>query len=143
MQFPRIAVFVPAVVIVDAVGDVGGLLDFGNEATFPDGMDGTGRDEKAVSFFHFFSVQYFRQCVVVEFGQVFRLVGVFVETHEQLCIRIGIHDVPHFSFSVCIVAFFSNCIVGMNLDGKIVAGINVFNQQRKFYAELFVYFVSN
>lgn len=60
MQLAGVAVGVVAVVVVDAVGDIGGLLDLGDKTPFADGMYQSGRNKKAVTFPAGFDVQQFR-----------------------------------------------------------------------------------
>ena len=49
VQLARLSVLVTASVVVDAEGDVAGLLDFGDEASCADGVDAPGGDEEGVA----------------------------------------------------------------------------------------------
>ena len=52
VQLAQVALLVAAVEIVDAIGDVARLLDFGHETTFADGVDASGGDEKHIALSH-------------------------------------------------------------------------------------------
>jgi len=43
MQFPRLSTGVSTVVIIDAIGEVGALLNFAEDETAADGVSGAGR----------------------------------------------------------------------------------------------------
>ena len=49
MQFAIVAVFVSALVVVDTVGDIRGLLDLSHETACTDGMDTTSGDKEHVA----------------------------------------------------------------------------------------------
>ena len=49
MQFARVAVCILSSEVIDAVGDVGGLLDLDEEVSSSDGMQPSGRQEEEVS----------------------------------------------------------------------------------------------
>ncbi len=49
MELTRLAVEAPAVVVVDAVGDVGGLLYLCDEVSGADGVDASGGEEENIA----------------------------------------------------------------------------------------------
>ena len=66
VQLTRFAGGIPAIIIVNAVGHVRILLDFGDQDPFSDRMDCAGRDIEAIPFVHRYCVQHLRQCIVFD-----------------------------------------------------------------------------
>ena len=52
VQFPTVAFVVHAIPVVDAEGDVGRLLDFGEQHAFADGVHCAGRNHEGVAGLH-------------------------------------------------------------------------------------------
>lgn len=57
-------------------------------------------------------------------------------TVEQLSIRFGINNIPHFGFTQLPFVFQGIGIIWMHLYGQIVFGINEFNHNREVLAVL-------
>ena len=82
VEFPRISVFIPAVVIVYTVSDVGSLLYFGNETAFANGVYCYSVDKKAITLYYLFHIEQAGQGVLPEVFQVFFFIGVFLESQN-------------------------------------------------------------
>lgn len=50
--------------------------------------------------------------------------------------RFGIYDIPHLRFSTGVMAFLSQCIIGVYLYGEVVACIDKLDKQRKSCPEV-------
>jgi hypothetical protein len=55
---------------------------------------------------------------------------------------IVVNDIPHLGFPNGVVKCFGQRIVGVYLDGKIVASVNELDKEREVIAETFVVFFS-
>ena len=82
VEFPRISVFIPAVLIVYTVSDVGSLLYFGDKAAFANGVYRSGGDKKAIPLFYLFHIEQAGQGVLPEMFQVFFFIGVFLKAQN-------------------------------------------------------------
>ena len=138
MQLTRFAVLVKAVVVVDAVGDIRGLLDFYQIAAVEDGVYASCWNEETVAVADF----VFGQCVAD--GLVFNHLLVFFggELHLQTIIETGtrlrVQDIPHLSLATGL-SLAAGCFVrGMYLDAQVPMGINELDEQWKLIAEAFV-----
>jgi len=126
MQFPA------AAVVVQAIGDVGALLDLTDRQSGTDGMDGAGWDEEGVSwsggvpFQQMFDLTVEGGCAGFLFGDG------FPESSGNFRAGFRRQHVPHLGLARGIVVEPSVLVIGMNLYGEIFAGEEEFHQQGHF-----------
>ena len=131
VHLPRLAGVVEPVPVENAVGGVGGHLDFGDEKPCADGVDGAGRQKMTFTGLY----RYFYQ--EVGHGAGFDGVGhpVFCDAAFEAFVndglRFGGDDVPAFGFRVAFFHSFAGGLVGMYLDAEDILGIQNFYKQRK------------
>ena len=95
-----LAVQAQAAVVVDTVGDVGGLLDLCDEAAAADGVDAACGQEEHVSGMHVVAGQHVGDGAVGHFGGILLGGNLFREAGQQVGAFIGRHHIPHFGFSL-------------------------------------------
>jgi hypothetical protein len=123
--------FAGAAVVVEAVGDVGDLLDFAEDEAGADGVDGSGGDEERLAG---------GDGAPVEEGLDFAREGGlaeasgwdgFAKAEGDGSARFGAEDVPHFGFAEGRFVAGGEGVVGVDLDGEFFAGEEEFDEQRK------------
>ena len=138
VQFAGVAVGIAAVEIVDAVGDVRGLLDFGDERPCADRMHASRGQEEYVARCDLVVGQNVRDRIVSDAGLVLGRGHLSREARTQVCVLIRRHHVPHFGLALGFVAFPGQFIVRVHLDREVLPGVDELDQQRKLLAEAFV-----
>ena len=103
VQLAGLAVGAHAVVVVDAVGNIGGLLYLGYEDTFPYGVYASGRQEKYVAFLYRVECKYVGNGIVGHAAHIFVGRDLLGEARVKPGTRLGIYDIPHFGFSAGVV----------------------------------------
>ena len=95
MEFPAVTVCIFSVIVINAVGNVGGLLNLSNETACTNGMHPPCWQEKDITLAHFISLQCIGEGVVLyRFNIGFRG-NAFLETSEKKCTGSCLDDVPH------------------------------------------------
>ena len=118
VQFAKIAVLVSAVEVVDAVSDVGSLLDFGQKTTRSDAVDTSCRQEEHVARLYVVFVQcvtdgvFFNHLGIFFGGNFFLQSGIKMRFSARI-----VDDVPHLRLSHGLVALHGQLVVGVYLDG--------------------------
>ena len=129
VQFAGFAVHAGAVVVEDAVGDVAGLLDFGEEDATTDGMDTTGREVEHIACLDLMVGQHLGD------GTVFYAFLVFIggygllEAGIEVGAGVGLDDVPHLGLAHLAMDSLGHLVVGMDLDAEVATGIDELDQQ--------------
>ena len=135
VQFAGVAVGIAAVEIVDAVGDVRGLLDFGDERPRADRVHTSRGQEKHVARCDLVVGQDVRDGVVSDAGLVLGRRYLLREARTQVRVLIRRHHVPHFGLALGFVAFPCQLVVRVHLDREILPGVDELDQQRELLAE--------
>ena len=126
---------VETIVVVNAVGDIRGLLDFCQITAVKNGMDTTCWNEEAVTVLDI----VFGQCVADGFVFYHLLVFLRCYLHLQTIIdsstRLRVHDIPHLGFTTRFALTACYLVSRMHLDGEVTFGIDKLDEQRKLIAE--------
>ena len=138
VQLAWTAQVIMTVEVVDAIGDVAGLLDFGKEATRADGMNTPGRQEEAVALLHRIARDGIDDGLFADHLLVLLGRDLLTESTEQGCIRLGRHEIPHLGLAALASLSVCNLIGGMHLNGEVVTGINELDEQRELIAKALV-----
>ena len=135
MELARLAVQAQAAVVVDAVGDVGRLLDLGDEAAAADGVDASGREEEHVAGMHVVAGQHLGDGAVRDALLVFLGRDFLGHAGEQVRARLRIDHIPHFGLSLgAVVPHGGQLVVRMDLHGQVGEGVDELDQQRELVA---------
>ena len=111
-------------VVVNAVGYVGALLYLRNEYALADGMESTGLDEENVPLLDRNAAELLHEGVVLDSLAEFLLAELLIEAVDELRVGSGVNDVPHLGLAVVVFVFVGVFIVGVNLHGQVVLGVD-------------------
>ena len=138
------AVQAQAAVVVDAVGDVGRLLDLCDEAAAADGVDASGGQEEHVSGMHVIAGQHIGDGAVGHFGGVLFRGNLLGEAGQQVGSLIGRYHIPHLGLSLgAVVALGGQFVVGMHLDGEVREGVDELDQEGEFVPGVGIHVLSH
>ena len=132
---PRVAVGVAAVEVVDAVGDVRRLLDFGDEGAGADRVHAARGQEEDVARTDGVVGQQVGDRVVLDAGGVFGRRHPLGESRAEMRPLVRRHDVPHFGLALRPVAFPGRLVVRVYLDREVLPCVDELDEQRKLFAE--------
>ena len=138
MQLAGFPVRPRAAVVVDAVGDVRGLLDLRHERPGADGMHTSRRQEEQVARNDGIVAQGIGQRMVGDHAFILRRSELLRETRFQVRPLICGHDVPHLGLAVALVARPCQLVVGVYLDREVLTGVDELHQQGEFRSMTFV-----
>ena len=132
VQFAGLAIAAQAAPVVDAVGQVAVLLNFGQHNPAADGMDGSGRNEHRRARLDGEPVQQgFDAAAGYGMSEGFAA-DRGVEAADQLAAGIGLEDVPHFGLAdIGLAETFRTGIVRMHLDGRLSAELRSLSRSGK------------
>ena len=144
MEFTGFAGCIDTPEVIDAVGDIRGLLDLDEEVTGTNGMESSGRQEVKVTLVRLMGsddVLHGRMSIDSRSGsELFVLFGCYraVETGVDFGADIGFEDIPHLGFSHTAMAFERQFVIGMHLDGEVLAGVDELDQEWELVSELLI-----
>ena len=124
MELTGAAIEARSVVVVDAIGDIAGLLNLGQTDAATDGMDTTGREVEDITRVHLMA------CEGLDDGAIgyplLVLLGgdVLLETGIEVGSGLGIEDVPHLGLAELVMLALGHLIVGVDLNGEVLTGID-------------------
>ena len=144
MYLAGLAVQAQAAVVVDAVGDIGRLLDFCDEAAAADGVDAPGRQEEDISGMYIVAGQDIGDGAVGHFGGVLLRSYLFGEAGQEVGAFIGRYNVPHLGFSLgAVVPRGGQFVVRVHLDGQVRECIDKLDEQGEFVAGVLVHVLAH
>ena len=129
MELAGFAVHAGAVVVEDAVGDVAGLLDLGEEDATADGMDTAGREVEHIAGLDLVVGEDFGDGAV--FYSFLVLIGGYglLEAGIEVGAWVGLDDVPHLRLAHLAVDALGHLVVGVDLDAQVALGIDELDEQ--------------
>ena len=134
VQLTGLAVAVATVEVVDTVGDVAGLLNFGQQVACPYGVETACRDEEDVTGMALLGVDDVHQGAVAVLDgssssryQLLRRDGL-VQASIDSCVLVGLNNVPHLGLTHAVVTLEGEMVVGVDLDAEVLVGIDEFDQ---------------
>lgn len=95
----RLSVGVESSPIVESEGGIAGLLDFGDDESGAEGVDGPGGDEEALVGFRFDDVHGFEESILIDETLEVRAGEIGLEAGVEFCAGFGVEDVPGFGFA--------------------------------------------
>jgi len=129
VEFAGLAVHAGAVVIEDAIGDVAGLLDLGEEDAATDGMDTTSREVEHIAGLDLMVGKDLGD------GTVFYAFLVFIggygllEAGIEVGAGVGLDDVPHLRLAHLAMYPLCHLVVRVDLDAEVTLGIDELDEQ--------------
>ena len=131
MEFPLFSVLPDPFVVVQAVCQIGGLLDLGNEAARAQGMDGPGLDIIQIIPTDGNMIQALPDRPPVQCGSDRRLCHVPVEAVDDFRPFPRVQHIPHLGLAPLAFVGQGIVVVRMDLDGEILFRVNQLDQDRK------------
>ena len=95
MQLARLTIHARTVVVVDAIGDIGGLLDFCQKDASTDGMDATGREIEYIAGLDLMVGKDIYDSAIGYALLVFFGGYLLLEACIEVASGIGLDDIPH------------------------------------------------
>lgn len=135
MEFAGTTVHAWAVVVVDAVGDVGGLLDLCEEDAAANGVDAAGGEVEDVAGLDLVVGEDVGDRAGGYALLVFGGGDFLLETGVEVGAGFGVDDVPHFGFAHLAVEALGHRVVGVDLNAEVTLGIDEFCKQRELGVE--------
>ena len=143
MQFAQVAITISTQIVIDAIGDIAGLLNLSNHHACSDSMNTTCRDIEAVSWIDTNLVKVVLDASVCHFLGIISNLCSLAESCNELTATISIHDVPHLVFTHLTMTALAELIIWMHLDAQVLASIDELDEQREIIAEALVILLSH
>ena len=136
MQFAQISVFIPTAVIIEPIGDVGGLLHLADETPRADGVHRTRRKEIRVPLPHGYPVQDLHERIVRD--PAAQLLGrdVAVEPDVNTRALLRVQNIPHLALAVLPLHGERILVGGMHLYGEILLGVDELDHDGELFIPL-------
>ena len=99
MEFAIVPVLVLTLKVVDAIGNVGGLLDFSNKTARTNGMNTPRRDEEYVTLMDFVASQGIGDGIVIDHRLVLFWRDFLFQAVIELCAGSRFERIPHLGLS--------------------------------------------
>ena len=143
MEFPVVPVLVLALVVIDAEGDIGSLLDLSNKTAGTDGMDTTCGNEEHITLMSLITSQSISDGVVIHHLLVLLRCDLFLQTIVDDCSWFRFQTIPHLRLATWFAQTRCCLIVRMYLDREVLTSIDKLNEQRELITETLVVFLAD
>jgi hypothetical protein len=124
MELAGLAIHARAVVVKDAIGDIGGLLDFGQQDATTNGMDSACGKVEYIASLNLMVGEDFNDTAVLYPLLVFIGGDILFEAGIEVGAFIGPDDVPHLGFAHLAVLALRHVVVGMDLNAEVALSID-------------------
>ena len=131
MEGAEVAVLVAAVVVVDAVGGVGVLLDLADEDARADGVDGARGNEEHVPPLHGHAVEDVGEAALLDGGLVGLAGGILLEAVVESRALLAVQNVPHFGLAVLPLMLQGILVGGVYLHRQVALGVDELDEERE------------
>ena len=138
VELTIVAILVLAFEVVDAIGNITGLLNLDNETACSDGVDSAGWDKEAVVLLHVILSQGIGDGIVLYHLLVLLRSNLHLQAVVELGIRLAWQRIPHLGLAAFLTLLLGNFIIRMHLDREVAVGIDKLDEQWKLIAETLV-----
>ena len=138
MQLAQLAVGIGSVVVVDTVGGVRRLLNLGQQQTFAQGVDPTGRDKEHVAVLRVLDMENVLNVPQLKEFLILFARHLLFKAVDYLGTLLCFNDIPHLGLAVFHSTFACQRVVGMHLYRQAVVRVNNLDKQRKIVAEVLI-----
>ena len=138
VELAIVAILVLALEVVDAIGNIAGLLNLDNETACSDGMDSAGRDKEAVVFLHVILSQSIGDGIILHHLLVLLRSNLHLQAIVKLGIRLAWQRIPHLGLAALLTLLLGNFVIRMYLDRKVGIGIDKLDEQWKLVSKTLI-----
>ena len=132
VQLARLAVGLEAPVVVEAVGDVGILLQLVEDDAVADRMDRSGGDQDDIARVDLDTPQVVLQPGLGDGAADFVLGGLLLQPVDDLGAVVGLQDIPRLGFAETAVLMLSGVlVVGVDLHRELILRVDELGEERK------------
>ena len=124
MELAGLAIHARAVVVKDAIGDIGGLLDFGQQNAATNSMDSACGEVEDITSLDLMVGEDFCDTAVLYPLLVFVGSDILFEAGIEVGTFIGPDNVPHLGLAHLAVLALRHVVVGMDLDTQVALSID-------------------
>ena len=128
MQLTGLAIQARTIIVVDTIGDIGRLLDLGQQDATTDGMDTTRRQIKDIARLDGMVSQHLGNGTIGNTPAVLLSIDLLFEACIEMGIRGGLDDIPHLGLTHLAMLALRHLVVGMYLNAQVALGINELHQ---------------
>lgn len=128
MELAGLAVHARAIVVEDAIGDIGGLLDFGQQDAATNSMDSACGKVEDIASLNLMVGEDFSDTAVLYPLLVFIGGDILFEAGIEVGAFIGPDNIPHLGFAHLAVEALRHVVVGMDLNAQVALGIDELHQ---------------
>ena len=134
MELAGLAIQAWTVIIIDAIGDVGGLLHLGQHNATTDGMDTTGREIEDIAGLHLMVGQDLSDGAIGDSAVILVRGNLLLKAGIEVTALVGLDDVPHLGLAFLTVFTHGHLIIGVDLNAEVLLGINELHQEGQLTA---------
>ena len=116
VQVALLAVLADSSVIIDAVSDIGILLDLSDQDALSDRVERPGLDEQNVAFLDRHRVEHLKKGILLDPAGKFLPCDLSFEPIIEKCAFLRVEDVPHLCFAILAFVLQREPVIGMDLD---------------------------
>ena len=116
MQVALLAVLADSSVIIDAVSDIGILLDLSDQDALSDRVERPGLDEQNVAFLDRHRVEHLKKGILLDPAGKFLPCDLSFEPIIKKCAFLRVEDIPHLCFAILAFVLQREPVIGMDLD---------------------------
>ena len=138
MELAIVAILVLALEVVDAIGNIAGLLNLGNETACSDGVNSAGWDKEAVVLLHVILSQGIGDGIILHHLLVLLRSNLHLQAIVKLGIRLAWQRIPHLGLAALLTLLLGNFVIRMYLDRKVGIGIDKLDEQWKLVSKTLI-----
>lgn len=132
VQFAGLSVKTQATIVIDPVGQVGCLLDLGDEGPGPDGVDAAGREEEHIAGSDPVACKHVGDGVFVDSLLIFIGSDPLGQTAQQMGSLVGSDHIPHLGLAFHPrMGLRGKLVVRVDLDRQVASSVDKFDQERE------------
>ena len=139
MQLAVVAILVLALEVVNAVGDIAGLLYLRHKASLAYGVNSARGNEEDITLPHVVPGQSLSDGTVIHHGLILlRGEGFGKAVVEERVWSLWFESVPHLRLAPWLAMPAGNLVIGVYLYGEVLMGVYELYEQRELVAEALI-----
>ena len=131
MEISFFTVLTDSAVIIDAVSDIGVLLDLGNKDSFADRMKRSGLDKENIALLDRHCIEHLEERILLDPPGKFLAGNLLLESVIEESSLLRVENIPHLCFAVLALVLQCKTVARMDLDRQVVLRVNELGQDRE------------